>query len=172
MSAAIEIPKSTELSQLDTMVSKLRDGAKSWAKLAIGERIEIARRMHQGYLKIAEKSVVASCQAKGITLGTPQEGEEWLGGPYVTIRILRLTIEALESIRDTGNTKIGKTHRGIDGKLVVQNYLRPIRLEPQDHVRGLTAGDVVLEAGVDEKALETNRASFYKKAVSRRAASR
>jgi len=152
MSAAIEIPKSTELSRLDELVGKLRDGAKVWAKMSLAERIEIARRMHKGYLAIAEKSVQTSCAAKGITLGTPQEGEEWLGGPYVTIRILRLTIESLEAIRDTGNTKVGPTHRGIDGKLVVQNY-------PMNFLDKVMFGGLV-----DEKQLEQNRASFYKKA--------
>jgi len=160
MTAAIEIPKSTELSRLDELVGRLRDGAKVWAAMALGERIEIARRMHQGYLAIAEKSVATSCIAKGIQPGSPQEGEEWLGGPYVTIRILRLTIEALESIRDTGNTPIGPTHRGIDGKLVVQNY--PMNTLDKIMFGGLIA-ESVLEAGVDEKQLEEKRASFYKK---------
>jgi hypothetical protein len=160
MSAAIEIPKSTELSRLDEQVGKLRSGALVWAQMKIGERIEVARRMLKGYVAIAEQSVIASCAAKGIPMGTPQEGEEWLGGPYVTIRILRLTIEALGQIRDTGNTKIGKTHRGIDGKLVVQNY--PLNTMDKLMFGGLSA-ETVLEAGVDEKQLEENRASFYKK---------
>ena len=160
MSAAIEIPKSTELSRLDEQVGKLRSGALVWAQMKIGERIEVARRMLKGYVAIAEKSVIASCAAKGIPMGTPQEGEEWLGGPYVTIRILRLTIEALGQIRDTGTTKIGKTHRGIDGKLVVQNY--PLNTMDKLMFGGLSA-ETVLEAGVDEKQLEQNRASFYKK---------
>jgi len=160
MSAAIEIPKSTELSRLDELVGKLREGSKVWAKMPIQERIDIAKRMLKGYVAIAERSVVASCAAKGITLGTPQEGEEWLGGPYVTIRILRLTVEALEEIRDTGNTKIGAVRRTIDGKLAVQSY--PTNTLDKIMFGGLTA-ETIFEAGIDEKALETNRASFYKK---------
>src|SRR5438270_11765339 len=98
MTAAIEIPKSTDHHRLDELVGKLREGSKSWVKLPIGEKIAVARRMLEGFSRIAERSVQAACAAKGIAPGSPQEGEEWLAGPYVTLRILRLTLEALEAL--------------------------------------------------------------------------
>ena len=108
MSAAVEIPKNTELARLDELVGRLREGARSWVKLPIGDKIAVCRRMLEGYSRVAERSVLAACAAKGITPGTPMEGEEWLAGAYVTLRILRLTAEALEAIRDGRETPIGK----------------------------------------------------------------
>src|SRR5712691_4999030 len=82
MSALVEMPGSTALPRLDELVARLREGAPKWAQLPIAEKIAIARRMQQGYLRIAERSVLAACAKKGIAPGTPQEGEEWLAGPY------------------------------------------------------------------------------------------
>ena len=160
MSAAIEIPKPTAITRLDELVGRLAAGSKSWVRLPLAEKTAIARRMHKGYLAIAERAVQASCAAKGIALGTPQEGEEWLAGPYVTIRILRLTIESLEQIARHGTTTIGKVGRTVDGKVSVQVY--PMNLIDKLMFGGLTC-ETVLQAGVDEKQLELNRAGFYKR---------
>ena len=160
MSAAVEIPKPTATSRLDDLASRLGAGAKVWAKLPIAEKTAVARRMHHGYLAIAERSVLASCAAKGITPGTPQEGEEWLAGPYVTIRILRLTIQSLEQIARTGTTTVGKVSRTEGGQVSVQVY--PMNLIDKLMFGGLTC-ETVLMPGVDEKQLETSRAGFYKR---------
>ncbi|MBS2022213.1 MAG: aldehyde dehydrogenase, partial [Deltaproteobacteria bacterium] len=160
MSAAIEAPKSTEKARLDEVVGRLREGSKSWVKLPLPERIGVARRMLDGFLKVAQRSVEASCMAKGVALGSPQEGEEWLAGPYATCRILRFTVEALEQIARNGTTTIGRTGRTLDGKLKVANY--PLNLQDKVMFGGLVA-ETVFEAGVDEKEMHELRAGFYKK---------
>src|SRR5207302_4776236 len=123
------------------------------------EKIAVARRMLEGFSRIAERSVQAACAAKGIAPGSPQEGEEWLAGPYVTLRILRLTLEALEALQAGRNTPIGKVDRTVDGKLRVQMY--PLTTLDKLLFDGLTA-EVVLEQGVTEKDLE-ERARYYRK---------
>ena len=60
-------------------MGRLREGAKSWVKLPIGDKIAVAQRMLEGYSRIADRSVQAACAAKGITPGTPMEGEEVAG---------------------------------------------------------------------------------------------
>lgn len=160
MSAAVETPKSTEKARLDELVGRLREGSRGWVKLPLPERTAVARRMLAGYLRVAERSVQLACAAKGITPGTPQEGEEWLGGPYVTCRVLRLTVEALESLQRSGNTPIGKLGRTLDGRLTTQQY--PLSLQDKVMFGGLSA-ETSFEAGVDEKELHETRASFYKR---------
>lgn len=159
MSAAIEIPKSTELSRLDELVGRLREGAKAWVKLPVAEKLAVARRMKEGFVRVAERSVRAAWLAKGIPAGSPLEGEEWLAGPYVTIRNLRLTIEALEAIAKGQKPPIGKVSRTIDGKVCVQMY--PLTLMDKLLFGGLT-GEVHLEASATEADL-AQRAKFYDK---------
>jgi hypothetical protein len=158
MAEAVEIPRNTELARLDELVGRLRDGAKTWVKLPVAQKAAVARRMLEGFSRVAERSVRAAVAAKGIKPGTPQEGEEWLSGPYVTLRILRLTAEALEALAAGRNTPIGKVDRTIDGKLRVQVY--PMTLLDKLLFGGLTA-ETVLEAGATDKDL-AQRARFYK----------
>lgn len=160
MSAVIQVPKSTEPSRLDEMVSRLQAGSKTWAVLPISEKIAVAERLLAGWMKVVERLVAAGVEAKGITPGSPQEGEEWLAGAYPTVRILRLTIEALKQIRDTGTTTLGKVGRTIDGRLTVQLY--PMNLMDKAMFGGLVA-EVHLEKGVDQAELDRSRAAFYKK---------
>src|SRR5260221_232983 len=160
MSEAIEVPKNTELRRLDELVGRLRDGAKTWVKLPLAERLQVARRMLEGFSRVAARSVQAAVAAKGIAPGSPQEGEEWLAGPYVTLRNLRLTVEALEALASGGNTPIGKVDRTVDGKLRVQMY--PLTLIDKLLFDGLTA-ELVLEPGATEQDLEA-RGRFDKKA--------
>ena len=159
MSEAVEVPKNTALPRLDELVGRLRDGARSWVKLPLVAKLAVARRMLEGFSRVADRSVQAAVAAKGIAPGTPQEGEEWLGGPYVTLRILRLTVEALEALAAGRNTPIGKVDRTIDGKLRVQMY--PLTLLDKLLFDGLTA-ETVLEPGATEKDLE-ERARFLKR---------
>jgi aldehyde dehydrogenase family protein len=158
MAEAVESPRNTALSRLDELVGRLREGAKTWVKLPVEDKAAIARRMLEGFSKVSERSVRAAVAAKGIAPGTPQEGEEWLSGPYVTLRILRLTAEALDDIAAGRNTRIGKLDRTIDGKLRVQVY--PMTRLDKLLFGGLTA-ETVLEAGATEEDLE-GRARFYK----------
>jgi aldehyde dehydrogenase (NAD(P)+) len=159
MSAAVETPKSTELGRLDELVGRLREGAKSWVKLPLADKLGVARRMLEGFSRVADRSVAAAVAAKGIAPGSPQEGEEWLAGPYVTLRILRLTVEALEALAAGRNTPIGTVDRTIDGKLRVQVY--PLTKLDKLLFDGLH-GEIVLEAGATEADLEA-RGRYYKK---------
>ena len=53
---------------LDQAVLRLQEGRAAFARLSLSDRIALARAMQVGYLKIAERSVRAACEAKGIPL--------------------------------------------------------------------------------------------------------
>ncbi len=144
---------------LDEAVARLRDGAPRWARASLPERIALARSMARGVERTAERAVAAACAAKGIELGAPLAGEEWLSGPYVVLRQLRFTIRSLQALARHGNTPVGRTGETADGRLTV----RVFPSSPSDRAlfRGVSA-DVHLEEGVDERALHDARARFYK----------
>lgn len=79
--ARVDAERPTSQRKLDEMVARLRDGAVALARLSLRDRIGLARSMQTGYLGRAEEIVRASCAAKGISRGTPLEGEEWATGP-------------------------------------------------------------------------------------------
>jgi aldehyde dehydrogenase (NAD(P)+) len=140
-------------------VARLRDGATAFARLSLGERIGLARSMQAGYVRVAEQSVRAGCQAKGITPGTPLEGEEWGSGPWCVVRYLRLIAESLEGLDRSGNPPIGSVKHLADGGLAV-GVLPGNRLD-RVLFSGITI-DARLEAGMSESDLHARRASWYK----------
>src|SRR5207247_2401404 len=105
----------------DGAVARLQEGARTFARLSLDDRIRLARSIQQGYLKVAEPSVRAACAAKGIPFDTPAAGEEWVA-PCFVIRQLRLVQESLAALRRTWNTPIGKIGRTVDGRLAVQVF--------------------------------------------------
>ncbi len=154
-----ELERPTARRRLDEMIARLQEGASAFAHLGIPDRIELARSMQAGYLQIAKRSVRASCEAKGITPGTPIESEEWSTGPWGVVRQLRLVAESLDALARTGNTPLGPIGRAADGRLTA-------RVFPASRIDGVlfsgTTVDVRFQPEVDEQGMHAARASHYK----------
>jgi len=153
-------PAPTGQPELEEVVARLRDGAREFVRLSLDERVRLARAMQAGYLRVARASVEAACAAKGISLGTPLEGEEWTLGPWFVVRHLRLIQESLLSLKQTGNTPVGRLGRTADQRLTAQVF-------PAGTIDGMlfqgVRVDVHLQAGITPEEMENSRARFYKK---------
>jgi hypothetical protein len=153
-------PAPTSQPELEEVVARLRDGAREFVRLSLDERVRLARAMQAGYLRVARPSVEAACTAKGISLGTPLEGEEWTLGPWFVVRHLRLIQESLLSLKQTGNTAVGRLGRTADQRLTAQVF-------PAGTIDGMlfqgVRVDVHLQAGITPEEMENSRARFYKK---------
>ncbi|MFL5321026.1 MAG: aldehyde dehydrogenase family protein, partial [Myxococcaceae bacterium] len=159
---AVAIPSPTAHSQLDQAVQRVKEGSRAFAKLSIEERIRLAEQMLDGYRQVAEESVIAACKAKGIDPQSPTAGEEWLAGPVVTVRLLRLTIEALREIQKFGQPRIDPSWVTTlpDGRISIKVF-------PHNSLDAMLlakhTADVHMEAGVNLDNLKEHQASFYKK---------
>lgn len=153
-----ETPVNTQHTQLDEKLARLKEAEKSFASLSIEARITLARSMQEGYVNVAERLVQTSCKAKGIKPGTTFETEEW-ALVHAVVRHLRLIQESLRSIRETGNTPVGKIGRTIDHRLAVQAF-------PMNTIDGILFKDVTVDVhmqpGITESSLKSGRAGFYK----------
>src|SRR5919107_2329905 len=158
-SYAVFEPQPTTQPQLDRVVARLKQGARKFVMLSLDHRMQLARAKQQGYLGVARASVEAACTAKGISAGSPMEGEEWTLGPWFVVRHLRLIRESLLSLKQTGNTRVGKLGRTADQRLTVQVF-------PGNTIDALlfqgVRVDVHLQPGVTEEEMENSRARFYK----------
>ena len=145
--------------QLDQVVARLQEGAAAFVRLSLPERVALARAMQAGYLGIAERSVRAGCEAKGIPPGTPMEAEEWATGPWSVVRQLRLVAESLDALARTGNTPVGPTGLASDGRLTA-------RVFPANRVDSVLFAGIVVDvrflAGMDEARMHATRAGYYK----------
>src|SRR5919107_3672868 len=160
-SYAVFEPQPTTQPQLDRVVARLKQGARKFVGLSLDQRVDLASAMQAGYLRVARASVEAACLAKGISLGSSLEGEEWTLGPWFVVRHLRLIRESLLSLKQTGNTRVGKLGRTADQRLTVQVF-------PGNTIDALlfqgVRVDVHLQPGVTEEEMENSRAHFYKMA--------
>src|SRR5918999_1237076 len=158
-SYAVVEPQPTTQPQLDRTVARLKDGARKFVMLSLDHRMQLARAMQQGYLRVAKASVEAACTAKGIKAGSPMEGEEWTLGPWFVVRHLRLIRESLTALKETGNTRVGKLGRTADQRLTVQVF-------PAGSIDALlfqgVRVDVHLQPGITDVEMENSRARFYK----------
>jgi len=158
-SSIVGTPADTQQNKLDEIISRVHAAAKSFASLSIDERIALIRSFQDGYMKVARRSVEAGCKAKGLEMDTTEATEEWALGPWCVMRNLRMIRESLESIKETGNTPIGKVSHTIDHRLAVRAF--PMSIIDSLLYKDVTV-DVHMQSDITEDKLESSRASFYK----------
>ncbi len=151
----------TSQSKLDEALAILEDNKQEWAALDIDERIELLEHLRERAVEVAERWVKASMEAKGMTFGTAEEGEEWLAGPAAVIRNLSLLIVSLGDIRERGAPQLPKAaYTRPDGQVVAPVF-------PADGWDGLLfqgfTAEVWMQPGVTLDSLSDNQAAFYRK---------
>lgn len=149
-------------SALDDALAMLADHKQEWAVLDIDERIELLEQLRDGVVEVAEDWVHAAVEAKGLTLGTAEEGEEWMTGPATTLRNITLLIASLRDIQEHGVPQLpGAVFARPDGQ-VIASVLPATRWDAL-LFQGFTA-EVWMQPGVTLENLSQNQAAFYRSA--------
>src|SRR5690349_515213 len=87
---------------LDRAVTALNSRKQAWIQVSCAERVTLIEEMLRLVERVAPAWVKSACQAKDLPLTTHQAGEEWLTGPYITARNLRLLARSLRDISRRG----------------------------------------------------------------------
>jgi hypothetical protein len=150
----------TSQSRLDEALQILEEHKHEWAALDIEERIDLLEHLREGVVAVAERWVQACVEAKGLTLGTAEEGEEWLAGPATVSRNITLLIRTLGDIRDYGAPQLPKpAHARPDGQVVAPVF--PASGWDTLLFQGFT-GEIWMEPGVTLDNLSEHHAAFYR----------
>jgi hypothetical protein len=159
---ALAVPQHTPAQTLEPLVHRIKEGSRAWVKLTPGERVSILEELRRSYAAIAEPSVRAACQAKGIDPNSPTAGEEWLAGPLVVLRNLRLLVESLRDIQ-----RQGVPHIPASWLRTLDNGQLCARLYPANTLDSLLLpkheGEVRFQPGVTAGNLRQHQASFYRR---------
>jgi acyl-CoA reductase-like NAD-dependent aldehyde dehydrogenase len=131
----------TALEEVDRRLARVAARKDDWPKVGIIERLSYLRRCAAGVAAVAEAWVADGCRLKGIAASDPLVGEEWVAGPAVTLRNIRLLIEALEA---GGQPTPPKVYARPDGQKVVRVF--PANAKDKLMFGG-TTGEVWLEPG-------------------------
>jgi acyl-CoA reductase-like NAD-dependent aldehyde dehydrogenase len=92
--------------KLEQSIATLQQTKDTWAGLPLVDKIQLLRQLSDGTIAVAHRQVAAALAAKGVSPGTHAEGEEYLAGPVITVRNLRLLRETLTALATKG-------HRGL-----------------------------------------------------------
>jgi acyl-CoA reductase-like NAD-dependent aldehyde dehydrogenase len=147
---------------VDSVVRRVKQQARVFTRLTIEERIELLKAIRREYHRLAEDSVRAACRAKGIDPASARAGEEWLAGPMIVIRNLRLLEESLAEVRQHGAPRIPRSRiRTLpDGRLALRvfpaNKLESMLLQNHEV-------EVHMQPGITADNLRERQASFYRK---------
>jgi acyl-CoA reductase-like NAD-dependent aldehyde dehydrogenase len=147
---------------LDRLVGRLRDRATEFARLHVATKVELLGDCLRGTRDVAADWVAAACRAKGIAPTSPVAGEEWIAGPALTLRNIRLLIRTLHEIHQHGVPVLReKVLRDLPHGAV------GVRVTPYDAFDSALYGGITaetwLQPGVQRAAVADHQASFYKK---------
>ena len=110
--------------ELDEKIATLSEHATEWARLPLKEKIALGERLLEGNYRVAERQVEAAIVAKRIPKDSPLVGEEWLGGPLITLRTLRSTLKSLEHLQQgrSPQLKPGSVRTRPNGQVAVEVF--------------------------------------------------
>lgn len=149
---------STPIGELNAVVTRVADHAKTWVETDLDERIALLQRLRETTHEAAEGWATAAADAKGIPTSSPLRGEDWITGPMLTLRHLRLLQETLEQVRDEGAPSVELETR-TDGQVVA-------RVFPAGTVDNLLSprvtGEVWVTPGVTEDQAREDLARAYR----------
>lgn len=150
----------TSKSTLDEALAILQDHKSEWVALDLDERIDILEELRDGFVRIAERWVDASVEAKGLTAGSAQEAEEWLGGVSLVVRNLSLLIDSLRDVAKHGAPQLPKAaFARPDGQVVAPVF--PTGMWDALLFQGFTA-EVWMDPEIRLEDLPNHQARFYR----------
>jgi acyl-CoA reductase-like NAD-dependent aldehyde dehydrogenase len=108
-----------DLSDAKDLIGQLALSKRTWSGTTCRQRIDLLDQTIRSLARVADRWVAASCRAKGHAPGTSASGEEWLAGPCIVARNLRLLRQSLQDIQKYGEPKLpGKVRARSGGGLV------------------------------------------------------
>ena len=152
--------KPTSSADLDRAVDTLQASKARFAALSVPDRIDMLSKILARSRGVAPRQVEAAWAAKRIDRNTATAGEEWLAGPMLVHRNIRLLIDSLRQIRDRGRPQIpaGAVHTRPDGQVVARVF--PTSFFDKLLFQGFT-GDIWMEPGVKASDLPSTMATSY-----------
>ncbi len=154
----------TPLAECDAAIARLQANKQAFADLGLADRIGLLERLMGRTERIAERWAALGQRAKGLEAGTPAGGEEWLGGPVVTLRNIRLLTQSLRDVQAHGAPRVApdRLTTRADGRLVAKVF--PENLHDQLLYGGFHA-EVWMQPGVTRDNLAQNQAAIYRSKV-------
>src|SRR5688572_30022270 len=159
---AFDAKPATGQAELDRHLKRLKEHAREFARAPISRKLAWLKDVQERTRGVADDWVAAACRAKGLSLDQPVSGEEWIGGPALTLRNIRFLIKALEDVGRAGVPEL-------DAKRVreLSHGAVSVGVSPYDSFDGALygglTGETWLQKGIGPRDVRDHQASFYKR---------
>ncbi|MEM7231249.1 MAG: aldehyde dehydrogenase [Planctomycetota bacterium] len=153
--------KSTPLETIDDSIRELSQRKADWAKLEIPQLIEHLDATRNRVLELSRTWVETACEIKSVAFDSDTSAEEWIAGPMLVLRHLRLLRETLLRIaRGLPTVSASTVSEGSDGRTRARVF--PADLSDRLLYAGFT-GDIEFGEGVRRDDVLSQSASKYRK---------
>ncbi len=131
-----------------------------WPKLGLADRRAIIGELAKDFSEVAELWAERTREAEGLPPHSPQAAEEWLAGPYMVMRNLKLLERSLEEIERYGQPRIpGPVATRDDGQVTARVF--PQTNYDRVFYTGVTA-EIWMQPEVTVETLADTQALAYK----------
>ena len=149
----------TQPGTLEQALASLGANKQRWAELAISQKIKYLEKIQERVYQTAKQQVELSILAKGNASAVAWESEEWLSGPVVTCRNIRVLLTKLKEIAvDHRSLLSNRQMQTIEGRLHVQVF--PETLFDRIIYTGIK-GEVWQQSDINLKNITVKMASYY-----------
>jgi acyl-CoA reductase-like NAD-dependent aldehyde dehydrogenase len=155
-------PRATSRPELDRALETLSERATAFARAPLADKVAWLREILSRCHELSARMVRDACQAKGVELGSPLEGEEWLAGLVPVMRNLKQLADSLDQVRRFGAPSI-------EGARLepLPNGCLAVRVMPHERYDSFLyapfKAQTWLEPGVEAERLAEAQAGFYKR---------
>ena len=161
-------PKPTDASDtappaLDAALTVLTERAGAFARAPLADKVAWLREIAVRFHELSGRMVAAACAAKGVELGSPPEGEEWLAAIVPILRNSKQLADSLEQLRRFGAPRVAPERLlsapsgGVAVEVTPHEWYDSLLYAPFRAKTWLTPQ-------VDASRLGDAQASFYKRA--------
>jgi acyl-CoA reductase-like NAD-dependent aldehyde dehydrogenase len=146
--------------RLDHDLKILEENKTRWARLPVRDKIKLLDQVRKGFAKVMHEQVERALIAKGLPKDSPQSADEWMGGPVIIMRNLRLLQRSLEQVADAGRPYLdmSKVRTRSNGQVVVQVF--PETVFDKIMYSGFSA-EIWMQPEVTKDKLTQTMATFY-----------
>jgi len=145
--------------ELDQSLKVLQDHKNEWARLPIREKLALLDKVHQRLAARGAAWVEASVQGKQMRPHSPEEGEEWTGGPWTFAQAINGYKDTLSALAQGHILMPKKIHTRYNGQLAA--HIFPNSLLDKILLNGVTA-EVWMQPGITKANLEDTMVAFYR----------
>ncbi len=146
--------------KLNQYLQVLQDHKNEWACLPIPEKLALLEKIRQRLASRSEAWVQASVRGKQMRLDSPEEGEEWTGGPWTLAVGINGYMDTLRALSAGRVLKPKDIYTRRDGRVAARVF--PNTLLDSILMNGVTA-EVWMQPEVTQANLGEKMAAFYQK---------